>query len=166
MHRLGAFKRTQEQEVQEAVQQELTSSGNEDTGGDSSSWAGQWINDEDSDIEVEDEGNGAGDANGVKDERPSSTNPPEKQANPGSKDLPVDAAQADTTQPEGVQLQHVTSDDSNLADDENVQTSLTSEEEDAVNMPGSFHMKPTPYQNPAAPEGLIARIRNGFGFGT
>jgi hypothetical protein len=140
MHRLGSFKKHQEQQVEETPQERTASQDSQDSG----NWIGRPVDDEDSDLEA-----GEDEEDDVKDETE-------------SQEPAVDTAQARPKE-------RVPSDDSSHPDNDERQQTLTplsQEEEEAVNMPGSFHLNHRPHQNDEINEGLLSRIRMMFGSGT
>lgn len=146
MHRLGSFKKQQGEQAQLTLEPEHP--GRQDTGKDSGHWAGEPIGDDDSDVELrEDEPEGI---DGVKDEQPNSASSLDTENQSASVEF---AGKADTER-SGC----VPSDDSKRLN--GPPTSLTHDEEDAVNMPGSFHVHRHPDQNNEGLLGaLIARLR-------
>ena len=87
--------------------------GNGDTRGDSGSWAGQSIGDEDSDIDVREYVGDEVETHGVKNEGPRSANFHETKVETGTKVLATDAAQVNVAaRPEDVRMQCLSSGES------------------------------------------------------
>ena len=149
MHRLGSFKKLQEQRALETQQR----TGSTDTGKsmDSGNWAGRTTSDEESD--------------GDKDEKmeelegpPSAAPELQQEVSPSEKPV-VDEADAESAKWEG-EPSRETAQVQSVREGE----SWTPAKEAALSMPGSFDVEPEDF---GAQEGLIARLKKMFfGFGT